>query len=130
MFLKSGFLLFFMSEPNSHIRIISIDELQPTDHFLYAEILNEIYKGTYHPSGLPEIWQSFEDSELYFIADGHHRIYNAFEQEKQEMVVNFHCKENTLLTRIGYFYALEEVRKKADACREAGFFHISHLLVQ
>ncbi len=119
-----------MSESNSHRKVLSIDDLQPTDYNLYSEVLNEICKGIYCPYGLPEIWQSQEDHELLFIAEGHHRIYHSFQHGKQEIGVNFHCQKDSLLSKRGYSYALEEIRKKAEACREAGFFHISQLLVQ
>jgi hypothetical protein len=119
-----------MSEPKIDIKLMRIADLQPTDYNLYSEVLDSIYRGIYRPSGFPEIWQSEEDPELFLIADGHHRIYNSFQKGLDAVRVNFHCLENAFLSKASYSYIVEEIRKKADACREAGFFHISQLIVQ
>lgn len=111
----------------NHRRVLKIDELQPTEHVLLSKVLEEIEQGQRESSGMPEIWNL---GDILIIADGHHRVYNAFQKGQRKIKVNYHSLRNTGLTKKAYRYNSEKILSLAEACREAGFFHISELQVQ
>ena len=108
-------------------RLIDIDKLQPKDGILSRKILEEIAQGKRANSSLPEVW--IYDG-LYILVDGHHRVYQAYQQGKRKILALIHSKSNCLLTKSGYGYALEEALSGAAFIRDAGIFHISQLQVQ
>ena len=108
-------------------RNMGIVDLQPIDFCVNREILERISKNKTNER--PEIWKD-NVFGIFIIADGHHRIYLANQLGKKRLKVNYHCFGEHLLSKEGYEYALDEMRKGVDACRESGIFHVDDMLVQ
>ncbi|MBM3234247.1 hypothetical protein FJZ19_04100 [Candidatus Pacearchaeota archaeon] len=110
--------------PARNVRIVRVDELQPSQHIIRRKELERIAQE--NNSEMPEVW---DVNDVLVIADGHHRIYQAYQQGKRKIKVLYHSARNCLLKGV-YEYLTEEMRKQAEMCREAGFFHVSDLIIQ
>jgi|WetSurMetagenome_2_1015567.scaffolds.fasta_scaffold223616_3 hypothetical protein len=103
-------------------RMMKIEDLQPSQHIVLKSELEKASKS----QDLPEIWNV---EGILVIADGHHKIYHAHQNGIKKIKVLYHSTKDKLIEGV-YQYITEEMRREAEACREAGFFSISNLIVQ
>jgi len=106
------------------IKYINISNLIPTQPEILLEELKRIKSSS--SKALPEVWNI---NNKFYIADGHHRIFNKFLQNNSIIPVLYFNINNSNCHPEMYEYLTEEILSQATKTQKQGVFYLENMQI-
>jgi len=108
----------------SNLKIIELNKLKPIQNTVLAHRLD--YYNLLDTIPPPEVWKI---NDLFYIGDGHHRIFNFYQRNNSKIRVLVHSKTNWAFSTLEYQSIAQEILNQAKKVQKENIFFINQLKV-